>query len=102
MELIEKINIKINEIDKIDDLDKKTEFVKQVKLNIKNEQDKIDTMIDNISLAQPKKHKKYKNITLEKLSLMFHEEDDINKKLKIYEHICYIIEQHKNKLFEEI
>ena len=54
MELIEKINIEINEIDKIDDLDKKTEFVKQVKLNIKNEQDKIDTMIDNISLAQPK------------------------------------------------
>ena len=33
---------------------------------------------------------------------MFHEEDDINKKLKIYEHLCYIIEQHKNKLFEEV
>ena len=73
-----------------------------VKLNIKEEQDKIETMIDKISTAQPKKHKKYKNITLQDLSVMFQEEENINKKLKIYEHICYIIELHKNQLFEEV
>ena len=42
MEQIDKLNVKINEIEKIDSLEKKTESVKQVKEELKSEQDKVE------------------------------------------------------------
>ena len=40
-------------------------------------------------------------MTLQELSKLFDEEDNLEKKLKIYEHIVYLIDFTKNQLFEE-
>jgi hypothetical protein len=101
MEKINKFNEEIDELEKIDNLQIKSENVKKIKEEIKNEQEKVDIMIDKISNIKPKKHKSYKGISLEELSIKFQDEKDLKEKLKIYEHICYLIELTKNQLFEE-
>ena len=101
MDQIEKLNEKIDNIEKIKDIELKTQSVKEVKNEIKEEKDKVEDMIQKISQIKPKKHKKYKGMTLESLSKLFDEEENLHKKLKIYEHIVYLIELTKNQLFEE-
>ena len=101
MEKINNFNNKIDEIEKMENLDQKSISVKQVKDELKLEQDKVEMMIDKISNIQSKKYKKYKGLTLEKLTELFESEKELDKKLKIYQHISYLIELTKNKLFEE-
>ena len=101
MEQIEKLNLKIDEIEKIDNLEKKTESVKQIKDELKYEQEKIDKMIEKISNLKSKKNKKYKGKSLEDLTIMFNEEDDFDEKIQIYQQINYLIETTKNQLFED-
>ena len=101
MEQIEKLNLKIDEIEKIDNLEKKTESVKQIKYELKYEQEKIDKMIEKISNLKSKKNKKYKGKSLEDLTIMFNEEDDFDEKIQIYQQINYLIETTKNQLFED-
>ena len=101
MEQINKFNLKIDEIEKLNDLDKKSQSVKEVKDELKTEQERVENMIDKISNIKPKKQKRFKGINLEKLSQMFQEEEDLEEKLKIYQQISYLIELTKNQLFEE-
>ena len=101
MEQINKFNLKIDEIEKLSDLDKKSQSVKEVKDELKTEQERVENMIDKISNIKPKKQKRFKGINLEKLSQMFQEEEDLEEKLKIYQQISYLIELTKNQLFEE-
>lgn len=101
MEQIEKLNLKIDEIEKIDNLEKKTESVKQIKDELKYEQEKIDKMIEKISNLKSKKNKKYKGKSLEDLTSMFSEEEDFDEKIQIYQQINYLIESTKNQLFED-
>jgi hypothetical protein len=102
MEQIEKLNEKINIIEKLEDIDLKSKSVKEVKTEIKEEKEKVEEMIQKISETTSKKHKKFKGMNLEELATLFDNEDDLQKKLKIYEHIVYLIEKTKNQLFEEV
>ena len=101
MEQINKFNLKIDEIEKLNDLDRKSQSVKEVKDELKNEQERVENMIDEISNIKPKKQKIFKDVTLEKLSQMFQDEEELEEKLKIYQQISYLIELTKNQLFEE-
>ena len=101
MEQINKFNNRIDEVEKISDLEKKSQSVKEIKDELKSEQEKVEIMIEKISNIKPKKSKKFKGMNLEKLSEMFEEEKDLDKKLKIYQHISYLIDMTKNQLFEE-
>jgi len=101
MEQINKFNLKIDEIEKLNDLDRKSQSVKEVKDELKNEQERVENMIDEISNIKPKKQKIFKGVTLEKLSQMFQDEEKLEEKLKIYQQISYLIELTKNQLFEE-
>ena len=51
MEQIEKLNLKIDEIEKIDNLEKKTESVKQIKYELKYEQEDYLIMKESDILA---------------------------------------------------
>ena len=101
MEQINKFNTRINEIEKIENLDEKSKNVKEVKGELKTEQERIENMIDKISNIKAKKSKKYKSKSLQQLQIMFEEEKELEEKLKIYQQICYLIELTKNQLFEE-
>ncbi len=101
MEQIIKFNLKIDEIEKLNDLDKKSQSVKEVKDELKVEQDRVEKMIDKISNIKAKKYKKLKGLSLEKLTEMFDAEEDLDEKLKIYQQMSYLIELTKNQLFEE-
>lgn len=101
MEQINKFNLKIDEIEKLNDLDRKSQSVKEIKEELRNEQERVENMIDEISNIKPKKQKIFKGVTLEKLSQMFQDEEKLEEKLKIYQQISYLIELTKNQLFEE-
>ena len=75
---------------------KLTEFKKYVK----QEQDKINFMIDKVSEISPKKSKKFKSLSLDDLVTLFEQEEDINNKIKIYQNICYSINKFKSKIFD--
>ncbi len=75
---------------------KLTEFKKYVK----QEQDKINFMIDKVSEISPKKSKRFKSLTLDDLVTLFEQEEDINNKIKIYQNICYSINKFKSKIFD--
>ena len=101
MDQINQYNLKIDENEKLNDLDKKSQSVKEVKDELKTEQERVENMIDKISNIKPKKQKRFKGINLERLSQMFQDEEELEEKLKIYQQICYLIELTKNQLFEE-
>lgn len=100
MEQIDKLNLKINEIEKIDNLEEKTDSVKKVKEELKFEQDKVDKMIEKISNTKSKKFKKFKGLSLEALSKMFTEEENLEDKIQIYQQMNYLIDLTKNHLFD--
>tara|TARA_B100000161_G_C33548603_1_gene414308 strand:- start:1509 stop:1823 length:315 start_codon:yes stop_codon:yes gene_type:complete len=100
MEQIDKLNLKITQIEKIESLEEKTESVKQVKEELKSEQDKVDKMIKKISNTRSKKYKKFKGHSLEVLSKMFTEEESLETKIQIYQQMNYLIDLTKNQLFE--
>ena len=102
MEQIVKFNNMIDEIEKISDLDKKSKSVREVKDELKTEQEKVENMIEKISNIKPKKSKKLKEYNLQQLTEMFHGETGLDKKLKIFQHISYLIETTKSQLFDEI
>jgi len=96
MNKIDILNNKINNIEKVDN---KLEYITEIKTEIDNETNKIEKLIETISTIKPKKHKKYNDMTLDELGIIFEEENDIKKKIKIYEHISYILELTKSQLF---
>ena len=59
-------------------------------------------MIEKISNVKPKKSKKLKEYNLQQLTEMFHDENNLDKKLKIFQHISFLIETTKSQLFDEI
>ena len=100
MEQINKFNLKIDEIEKMDNLDEKSKSVKLVKDELKTEKEKVEEMIDKIASIQPKKSKKFKGLSLDKLNKMFDDEESLEEKLVLYQHISYLIESTKNQLFD--
>ena len=60
MDQINKFNLKIDEIEKLNDLDKKSQSVKEVKDELKVEQERVENMIDKISNIKPKNKKNLK------------------------------------------
>ena len=101
MNHIESINLEIDNIEKKENLEEKSELIKVVKEKIKNEQEKIDKMIVKVSENKAKKYKKYKGISIESLIEMFNVEENIDNKIEIYQQMNYLIESIKNELFEE-
>lgn len=99
MNHIDTLNNKINNVEKIDNISDKIKYTKEIKTEIDTEIEKTEKLIHIISSIKPKKHKKYNNMTLDELGNIFEEENNIKKKLKIYEHITYMIELTKGQLF---
>lgn len=96
---IRKFNEKINDLENINSIDEKEEHIKTIKSEIKDEQIKTEEMINKIKDLRPKKYKKFKGYSLEKLQELFDSEEDLNERIKIYQNIIYLIESFKQNLF---
>tara|TARA_Y100000813_G_C24108340_1_gene326517 strand:+ start:156 stop:557 length:402 start_codon:yes stop_codon:yes gene_type:complete len=99
LSLDEKIDKIINN-DSIPLIEKSKELV-TLKTEIRKEQNHIDTLIEKISELNPAKNKKYKMKTIEDLTKLFDEEENLNSKIKIYQNICYKIDKFKSQLFDD-
>tara|TARA_E500000178_G_C16834634_1_gene667714 strand:- start:344 stop:649 length:306 start_codon:yes stop_codon:yes gene_type:complete len=101
MEQIKTFNDKINCIEKLNNLGDKTEKIKEIRNEIRDEVERVNKIKDRILESKSKRHKRFKGLTVEELSDMFQEETDIEKKILILEQINYLVGNIKNKLFED-
>ena len=99
---LDDLESKINEIFDNDNLSilEKSKRLTEFKKHIKQEQDKINLLIDRVSEISPKKSKKFKTLSLDDLVTLFEKEEDINNKIKIYQNICYSINKFKSRIFD--
>lgn len=102
-ENIQSLEEKVNKI--IDNeetsLIEKSKLLNTIKKYIVKEQEQINLLINRISEIEPTKSKKYKLNSIEDLTNLFEEEENINSKIKIYQNICYKIDKFKSKLFDD-
>ena len=99
---LDDLESKINEIFDNNNLSilEKSKKLTEFKKHIKQEQDKINLLIDRVSEISPKKSKKFKTLSLDDLVTLFEKEEDINNKIKIYQNICYSINKFKSRIFD--
>lgn len=91
----------IESLDNIPEWTTKIKKMKELKEKITTHRNKLNSFIDIINSGEVKKNKKKKDISLDDLLKEFSETDDIEEKVKLFNHIQYIIKETENELFEE-
>ena len=75
--------------------------MQRLKEQITTYRNKLNSFIDIINSGEVKKNKKKKDLSLDELLEQFSETDDIEEKVKLFNHIQYIIKESEMELFEE-
>lgn len=91
----------IESLDNIPEWTTKIKKMKELKEKITIHRNKLNSFIDIINSGEVKKNKKKKDISLDDLLKEFSETDDIEEKVKLFNHIQYIIKETEIELFEE-
>ena len=91
----------IEMLDNIPEWTTKIKKMKELKEKITNHRNKLNSFIEIINSGEVKKNKKKKDISLDDLLKEFSETDDIDEKVKLFNHIQYIIKETEMELFEE-
>ena len=99
MDKLKKIQENIDQLKTIDNLKDKINKMKEIKLDITNEESKSNKLLEKLNDNKPKKDKKYKKLKLDQIEKIFEEEKDFNEKINIYNHLCYKIDKIEEELF---
>lgn len=91
----------IESLDNIPEWTTKLKKMKELKETITTYRNKLNSFIDIINSGEVKKNKKKKNISLDELLKEFSETDDIEEKVKLFNHIQYIIKETEHDLFQD-
>lgn len=91
----------IESLDNIPEWATKIKKMKELKETITTYRNKLNSFIDTINSGEVKKNKKKKNISLDELLKDFSETDDIEEKVKLFNHIQYIIKETEYDLFQD-
>lgn len=91
----------IESLDNIPEWATKIKKMKELKETIITYRNKLNSFIDTINSGEVKKNKKKKNISLDELLKEFSETDDIEEKVKLFNHIQYIIKETEHELFQD-
>ena len=91
----------IEMLDNIPEWTTKIKKMKELKEQITTYRNKLNSFIDIINSGEVKKNKKKKDLSLDELLEQFSETDDIEEKVKLFNHIQYIIKESEMELFEE-
>lgn len=91
----------IEMLDNIPEWTTKIKKMKELKEQITTHRNKLNSFIDIINSGEVKKNKKKKDLSLDELLEQFSETDDIEEKVKLFNHIQYIIKESEMELFEE-
>ena len=91
MEQIKTFNDKINCIEKLNNLGDKTEKIKEIRNEIRDEVERVNKIKDRILESKSKRHKRFKGLTVEELSDMFQEETDIDDPEENFEQSLFIV-----------
>ena len=91
----------IEMLDNIPEWTTKIKKMKELKEKITTHRNKLNSFIDIINSGEVKKNKKKKDLSLDELLEQFSETDDIEEKVKLFNHIQYIIKESEMELFEE-
>ena len=91
----------IESLDNIPEWATKIKKMKELKETIITYRNKLNSFIVTINSGEVKKNKKKKNISLDELLKEFSETDDIEEKVKLFNHIQYIIKETEHELFQD-
>jgi hypothetical protein len=90
----------IESLDNIPEWTAKIKKMKELKETITIYRNKLNLFIDIINSGEVKKYKKKKDIPLDDLLKEFSETNDIEEKVKLFNHIQYIIKETEYSLFQ--
>jgi len=90
----------IESLDNIPEWTAKIKKMKELKETITIYRNKLNSFIDIINSGEVKKYKKKKDIPLDDLLKEFSETNDIEEKVKLFNHIQYIIKETEYSLFQ--
>ena len=97
------INKIINDIEKLksNQLLEKIKLITELNNLIDKEQNIYNDYLENLDKDNNMLHKKYSKYDIDKLQDLFNKEDNINDMIKIYQTLCYKINEISNSLFNE-
>lgn len=97
------INKIINDIEnlKSNQLLEKISLISDLNNLIDKEQNVYNNYLENLDKDNNILHKKYNKYNIDKLQELFNEVDNINDMIKIYQTLCYKINENVNELFNE-
>jgi hypothetical protein len=87
------------EIDEIKEWSLKLIKIKELKLKINNQKNKMTNLLQ--VLGEAKKIKKKKDLTIEELLKEFEDSNNLEEKVKLFSHIQYLIKESELELFDE-
>lgn len=92
----------IKNLSLIDNMKDKIDSIKIIKSNIKEQQENTNKLIKELNNFEKKKSNKYKKYNIDELETLLNNTQDFKKKLKIYSHLCYKIDEITDELFGDI
>ena len=99
---IQELEKEIELIDEIKEWSVKINKMKEIKEKIINQKNKMNTLLENIHSGDIKKIKKKKDLTLDELLAEFNTCDNVEEKVKLFNHIQAIIKESELELFDEV
>jgi len=98
---IQELEKDIELIDEIKEWSVKINKIKEIKEKIIGQKVKINNLLEAINSNEVKKIKKKKELTLDELLLEFDKCDNIDEKVKLFNHIQALIKESELELFDE-
>ncbi len=96
------IDDNIKNLSDIESMKEKVDSMKNIKNQIKDQQEITNKLIKELNNFEPKKSKKYKKYNIDELEKLLEETNDFKKKMKIYSDLCYKINEITEELFGDI
>ncbi len=98
---IKELEKQIEEIDEIKDWSLKINKMKEIKEKLVEQKNKMNNLLEVLNSGEAKKMKKKKDLTLDELLIEFDNCDNIEEKVKLFNHINFLIKESELELFDE-
>ena len=97
---VKELEQSIQDLSKIDSWDDRIKELKQVKILVNKNIEKLDKLKEKVSQPKDKRVKNYKDKTLDELLELF-DSAELNKKVSIFQQINYLLKQLEDEIINE-
>jgi hypothetical protein len=97
---VKELEQSIQDLSKIDSWDERIKELKEIKILVNKNIEKLDKLKEKVAQPKEKKVKNYKEKTLDELLELFNSVE-LNKKVSVFQQINFLLKQLENEIINE-